>query len=92
MFKEVLTADDNTLIDKAYVLDENLLEPVYILRSIDPEKKDEWQIIEKELGSILRRVSDICLQNNRITQTERNEFHISGEIFLSVQALSFRIF
>jgi hypothetical protein len=92
MFKEVLTADDNTLIDKAYVLDENLLEPVYILRSIDPEKKDEWQIIEKELGSILRRVSDICLQNNRITQTERNEFHISGEIFLSVQALSLRIF
>jgi len=81
MFKEILTIDDNILIDKAYILDENLLESVYVLRPIDPEKRDEWKIIEKELGPILRRVSDICLQNNTITQTERNEFHISGEIF-----------
>jgi hypothetical protein len=81
MFKEILTVDDNILIDKAYILDENLLESVYVLRPINPEKRDEWKIIEKELGPILRRVSDICLLNNTITQPERNEFHISGEIF-----------
>jgi hypothetical protein len=81
MFKAILTVDDCTLIDKAYVLDDNLFEPFYVLRPIDPEKKEEWPIIEKELATILRRASDICLENKSITQSERNEFHISGKIF-----------
>lgn len=76
------TVDDNILIDKAYILDENPFEPVYVLRSIDRERREEWQIIEKDLSPILRRVSDICLKNNTITQKERDEFHISGKIFL----------
>ncbi len=80
MFKALVTVDDNILIDKAYVLDENLFEPVYVLRPIDPEKRDEWPIIEKELATILRRASDICLENNTITQSERDEFYISGKI------------
>lgn len=82
MFKETLTVgDNNTLIDKAYVLDDNLSEPVYVLRPIDPKKREEWGIIEKDLATILRRASDICLQNNTITQSERDDFYISGTIF-----------
>jgi hypothetical protein len=81
MFKEIVTVEDSTLIDKTYVLDENPFEPVYVLRPIDPDKREEWRIIEKELAMILRRASDICLANNTITQSERNEFHISGKIF-----------
>jgi len=82
MFKEILTVDDNTLIDKAYILDENPFEPVYVLRPIDSEKRQEWQIIEKDLSTLFRRVSNICLKNKTITQKERNEFHISGKIFI----------
>ncbi|CAF4754750.1 unnamed protein product [Rotaria sp. Silwood1] len=77
MFKSILTVDESTLIDEVYVLDNNLVEPVYVLRPIDPEKREEWQIIEKDLVVILRRASDICLANNKITQSERNQFHIS---------------
>ncbi len=84
MFKDILTVDDHHLLDKAYVLDENRFEPVYVLRPIDPEERNEWQIIEKDLATILRRASDICLENNRITQSERNEFHISGKNFVAL--------
>jgi hypothetical protein len=84
MFKEILTVDDSNLIDKAYVLDDNLFEPVYVLQPIDPEKREEWRIIEKDLATIFRRASDICLENKMISQTERNEFHISGKIFFLV--------
>ncbi|CAF4105784.1 unnamed protein product, partial [Adineta steineri] len=76
--KEIVSVDQpSSLIDKAYVLDDNFIESVYVLRPIDPEKREEWKIMEKDLTTILRRASDICLENKTITQSERNEFHIS---------------
>ncbi|CAF2634560.1 unnamed protein product [Rotaria sp. Silwood2] len=83
----MLTADESTLIDKEYVLDDNLFEPVYVLRPIDPERREEWRILEKDLTTILRRASDICLENNKITQSERNQFHISVTAMEIVRAL-----
>ncbi|CAF4251319.1 unnamed protein product [Rotaria sp. Silwood2] len=87
MFKLILTVDERTLIDEVYVLDENLFEPVYVLRPVDPQRRDKWRIIEKNLTRILRRAADISFENNKITQSERNQFHISVTAKEIVRAL-----
>ena len=91
MFRKLLTTGESTLIDQVYALDDNPLEPVYVLRSIDRERREEWRMIEKDLSTILRRASAICLANNMITQSERNEFYISGENNSSYSILSIEI-
>ncbi len=72
-----MTVAESELINRAYLLDENLLESVYILRPIDPLEKEEWKDIERQLAQILRRVSDSCFTENTITKNERDEYHIS---------------
>jgi len=72
-----MTVAESGILNRAYLLDENLLEPIYILRPIDPLEQEEWKDIEQQLVRILRRVSDICFKENTITKNERDEYHIS---------------
>ena len=72
-----MTATENELINRAYLLDENLLEPVYILRPIDPSEREDWRDIEEQATQLLRRVSDVCFKENTITKNERDEYYIS---------------
>ena len=76
--QSVLPDDERILINEVYQLDENLLDAVYILRPIDPTKRDEWDKTQKQLQKILHRASDLCYQNKMISENVRNEFHISG--------------
>jgi hypothetical protein len=80
--ESVLSNDERTLINQDYRLDENPLEPVYVLQPINPAKKKEWEVKKEQLQMILHRASDVCLQKNMITADERDEFHISGEFFM----------
>jgi hypothetical protein len=77
-----MSDDERTLINQEYRLDENPLEPVYVLRPVDPAKTKEWEVKKEQLQMMLRRASDFCLQKKMITESERDEFHISGELFM----------
>jgi hypothetical protein len=82
--ESVLSNDERTLINEEYRLDENPFEPVYVLRPVNPAKRKEWDVKQEQLQKMLRRASDLCLQKNLITESERNEFHISGKFFLCI--------
>lgn len=75
----VLSDEEKVLLNGEYQLDENLLDPVYLLRPIDPAKRDEWDTKQKQLQKLLRGASDLCYQNKTMTAADRNEFHISGQ-------------
>jgi hypothetical protein len=77
LFMREWTADESVTINEAYILDENLLEPVHVLRPLNRDKAEEWAGKVQLVAQILRRVSDVCLQKKTITERERNEFHIS---------------
>jgi hypothetical protein len=77
-----MSDDERTLINQEYRLDENPLEPVFVLRPVDPAKTKEWEVKKEQLQMMLRRASDFCLQKKMITESERDEFHISGELFM----------
>jgi ABC-type uncharacterized transport system ATPase subunit len=76
----VLSTEDNTYINQYYQLDKNPLEHIYVLRPIDEAAKKEWNETEVRLQQILHCASDLCMQMKTISENDRNEFHISGEL------------
>lgn len=80
--EKVLSDDERILINEVYQLDENPLDAIYLLRPIDPAKRNEWDTKQKQLQKLLRRASDLCYQNKTMSEIDRNEFHISGELFV----------
>lgn len=76
--ENVLSDDDRISINEVYQLDENSLDAVYLLRPIDPAKRDEWDAKQKPLQKMLRRASDLCYQKKTMPESDRDEFHISG--------------
>lgn len=81
--ESVLSDDDRKSINEVYQLDENPLDAVYLLRPIDPAKRDEWDSKQKPLQKMLRHASDLCYQNKTMSENDRDEFHISGQFFSS---------
>ncbi len=81
-FVNVLFDNDKAFINQWYQLDENPVEPIYVLRPIDSATKKEWSATEEQLQNILRRASDLCLKLKNISENEYKEFHISGELFV----------
>ena len=79
MLMNVMNDDDIALINKAYRLDENPLDAIYVLLPVD-STSEEWKKFESQLAKIVRYASNICLKTNTISQSERDEFHISGNV------------
>ncbi|CAF4038756.1 unnamed protein product [Rotaria magnacalcarata] len=87
-FASVLSDDESALIDRWFQLDENPVEPVYVLRSIDSTTREQWKENKKQLQNALRHASDLCLLHKTISESEHKEFHISvtsQEIYRALQ-------
>ncbi|CAF1143580.1 unnamed protein product, partial [Didymodactylos carnosus] len=80
--REAATADNNFLLDEWYQLDENPLEPVYVLQPISSilpshDEQQNWNKIQETMLTLLRKAANICLQQKTITQDEHDDFFIS---------------
>ncbi|CAF4666770.1 unnamed protein product [Rotaria socialis] len=100
LFNELQTfifdEEDKSLLNTAYRLDTNQtylsneqsMEYSYVLLPVNPEAKTQWKKDEKRLQEVLRYASARCFENKKISENERNEFHISTtakEIYRALQ-------
>lgn len=77
--EQVMSTENCTLLNQAYRMDENMLDPIYILQPIDPSAKKEWEATSDQLLSALREAADrCCFEHRTMSERDRNEFHISG--------------
>lgn len=77
--EKVMSDDDRDLMNQLYKLDENYVDPLFLLQPVDPTtKKNEWKETHTRLTRVLCDAAERCfIQEKTINENNRNEFRLS---------------